>query len=270
MLINPLTNTGNMKQLYAVPWYDCNMNCPHCEIHKIDIEEHFYSFLSKLMECRTNYSHIILFGGEPTLYEDKLEEIIELGAVDCVSTNLLNLPQSLLESKLDIATSWNYRRFTPSQYSLWLDNLQQCHNYGLDTLVMITMTRDLLESDFNDFLEVLNDIEYTGGKKFLLEHYIGEDDVNDLAELWIDKVYMNYKGSMTNILAEKLKTHLWGCDCSRFDTLQPTGEITHGCPQYKPIHPLKECLTCKMSGKCNPCALLKSCSLPHKTYKRLR
>lgn len=64
-----------IKELYIIPTYSCNLDCPHCELHK-KVERYNESvFISQLKTLF--FDRGILFGGEPLLLQEKLIPILE-------------------------------------------------------------------------------------------------------------------------------------------------------------------------------------------------
>ena len=82
-----------MKKLYVIPTYHCNLKCPHCELHLRDdnFNESFYDVLSN-----NNIDLGVLFGGEPTLYRDRLIKCLKTNKIHSISTNLIKLDNELI------------------------------------------------------------------------------------------------------------------------------------------------------------------------------
>ena len=142
-----------MRTLYAVPWYTCNLNCPHCHVSHRDIPVNYGKFINELRAV-DGYDYVVLFGGEPTLEWNKCKEILLTGKINSMSTNLTVFPSTFIKSEFidvlraanvnNIATSWNLKRFTPALADIWYENLALLCKLGVDVLVMITLTRDLV------------------------------------------------------------------------------------------------------------------------------
>ena len=269
-----------MKTLYAVPWYRCNLNCPHCHVSHREVAENYDKFLYELGRA-TDYDHVVLFGGEPTLDWDKFLEMIDTGNVDSVSTNLTVYPKEFMEYEfyprilrnrdLKIATSWNFRRFTPALRDVWFNNVAFLAPILKENFtVMITLTDDLIsiEPEFMNF--TFGQLEAAGVTQFLFEPYIGDFEVNEKADEWLCRVHDCYPGRMTNLLEEKLKN--WNCNCDDVYTLEPDGIIRKGCPDLITSGVMNycvDCITCEHSDICRPCMLQKTCSYPKKLAKKL-
>ena len=260
-----------MKKIYAIPTYHCNLKCPHCELHlkEDNFSEKFFEVLCSIEKG----ADITLFGGEPTLYRDRLERCLKTEKIASISTNLLLLDENLLslykEYGISIATSWNPQRFTDEQYLLWMSNLRKLEQNGLDCIILITLTEDLLAyQEFNEHLKEWDNIKSINGILFepLLDYKM-KTDLHSRADLWLCELYDNWHFSMRNMIAEKVKK--WNCDCSNVWTLNPTGELVRGCPQQEKKFILNECLGCSLAGICRPCHLQHICSFPKKLYEKV-
>lgn len=262
-----------MSKLYIIPNFTCNLNCPHCELHlrKDDFNENsFYKAFSE-----TNFSENVLFGGEPLLYEDRYLKLINSNKITSISTNLLLLDENIIkilkQKEISIATSWNLQRFTDKQYTLWLNNLKLLEKYDMKCIVLITMTKDLIDLEISSFLKYLYEWNnYNAIEGILFEHLIDYNIKNDLhiqADEWLCKIDKEWKFKFKNIIKDRVLN--WNCDCDNIFTLYPNGELKRGCPQNEKEFVLKECLTCKLAGKCKPCKLQHVCSFPKKLYERV-
>lgn len=83
--------TKKIKTLYAIPWYQCNLKCPHCDVRDTSTEFNPEKFIEELKKVEAE--NIVLFGGEPLLHEDWFMKILETGKLTSVSTNLLMMTQ---------------------------------------------------------------------------------------------------------------------------------------------------------------------------------
>ena len=268
-----------MKTLYAVPWYKCNLSCPHCHVSHRVVKEDFDRFMGTLTKV-DGFDHVVLFGGEPTLFWERFEKIIRTGKINSVSTNLVQYPVNFIARELvylintfnlTIATSWNRKRFTEGQGDIWFENLSMLCKYNVDVTVMITLTKDLLEDIPPTMMcFFLGRMEGAGVQKFLFEPYIGDVEVHDMADEWLCGVHDAYPGFMRNLLEEKLEN--WNCCCDDTYTLEPDGIIRKGCPDLITSgvqNYCVDCLNCKNSDICRPCMLQKTCSYPKKLAKKL-
>lgn len=264
-----------MFTVYITPWYNCNLNCPHCDVHLRKYPDNFNKFLERLKilkRIKGAEDHFVLFGGEPLLYQDKFECIVDTGCIDSVSTNMLlwsdHVSKLFKKYNMSIATSYNPRRFTGDNYTTWLKNLSSARREGIDIVVLITLTEDLFKTPMRQTLQVMDDIRCSGVEKFLFEPYIGTVECNEQADEWLVKFHEAYKcfhKPMKSLILDKLDN--WNCDCANVRTFEPDGNLRNGCPQYTPTPVPVQCLTCGLAEKCRPCALLKTCSFPQKLYK---
>ena len=267
-----------MKTLYAVPWYKCNLNCPHCHVSHREVAEDYDRFL-RTLKTVDGFDHVVLFGGEPTLYREKFVEIIRTGKINSVSTNLVRYPVNVIENELiplineynlAIATSWNLKRFTRAEEDIWYENLANLCKHGVDVTVMITLTEDLLNISPTFMCFYLGRLEGAGVQKVLFEPYIGDVEVNEKADEWLCEVHDYYPGLIKNLLEEKLRD--WNCNCDDVCTLEPDGVIRKGCPDLLASGVMNyciDCIKCEHSGICRPCMLQKTCSYPKKLAKKL-
>lgn len=124
-------------EVYLIPTYKCNLNCPHCQITN-NSADNFDNFLNTYknifsdVKDQKNISYV-LFGGEPLLNGyDKLYKLIEFGKsinkpICTTTSNLLLLDDKLLDllllNNIIIGTSWNPHRFTKEQEELWFKNI---------------------------------------------------------------------------------------------------------------------------------------------------
>ena len=76
-----------LDKLYVIPTYKCNLSCSHCDLHKRDIAFKAKSFLKQLNNIEAK--EVILFGGEPSFYQDRLAKCLKTNKITSISTNLL-------------------------------------------------------------------------------------------------------------------------------------------------------------------------------------
>lgn len=263
-------------EVYAIPNYECSLACQHCEIKDMKCKWDKAKFIKQLEDLPTN-AHVTLFGGEPTLFADRLEACWKTGRVNSISTNLLHLSYEawgvLLGKGIDIATSWNLFRFNDVQYARWLENLRALAAMRRSAQVMVTLTEDLIaESNWSKVLDTFDQIDQTKGcNKLLLEHLISDDAAEDLhkrCDEWMCKLHDAWRWNMSNQLEEKLKTG-WTFRCDDVWTLHPDGQLQKGCPHGKKTQLCKECLSCSKKDICKPCKLQCRCTFPKKLYEKL-
>lgn len=261
-----------VKIVYAVPNYECNLACPHCELKDRHVEFDHDKFFAQLKTFNNRQENlVILFGGEPTLHKDRLYECLAADVISTVSTNLVDVDdvfiQMMLENPISLATSWNSTRFSKDQYQKWLKTLSKFTQKPCQ--VSITMTDDLIaDSNYQHVLNVLTDIQNSHGcEKILFEHCVGEyatEDFNRRCDQWLCRIHSDWKFSMQNKIEDKLRHDGWRHDCKDIYTLEPDGNLRNGCPQslnYK-LKPIMKCLTCEKADRCQPCRLQCACSYP--------
>lgn len=258
-----------MKQLYAILTNQCNLSCSHCDIKSSDDGFNEEAFIKALNEFD---GHVILFGGEPTLYKDRLMKILSLDKAVSISTNLVKLDDGFIEyfKNLSVATSWNLNRFSPVEYYSWLNNLKRLHDNGISCRVLITLTKDLIKCDIHEFINVIKiwDNEYHAIDSILFEQLIDENATPEFyaqVDEWLCKVHALWEINsicIENTIVKKLEH--WHCDCTNVYSLHPDGRITNGCPHTENVHVPNECLICPQSDKCIPCRLQKYCTYPKK------
>jgi len=268
--------------LYAVLTNNCNLNCPHCFINNSEKEDFNKDlFLDKLINFE---GKITLFGGEPTLYLDRLWEVVQYneehgkGKIVSISTNLMKLNEKLIQyyKKIqNVGTSWNLLRFNDSQYKVWLENINNLKSENINLAVLITMTQDLLDYNIDEFINIISqwDIEFIN--KIMLEPFIGE---NVSKQYWIDcdewlcKLYKKWRFPLQVDYFDKIKNDEFYNCCNDIHTLTPGGLIAKSCPDglYTKIKFVEECLMCPYSSTCLPCRLHKHCSYPKKLEKLIK
>ena len=259
-----------MKELYAVVTNQCDLSCPHCDIKSQALDNYNEElFINTLKEFDGN---IILFGGEPTLHKDRLLKILSLNKAMSISTNLVNLDKDFIPyfKNLYVATSWNHLRFTYFQYRAWLNNLKLLHENEISCRVLITLTKDLIQSSPTRFIEMVKiwNSEYKAIDSIAFEQLIDNTKSKEFyerADDWLCKVHNLWKKhdiKIENLIINKLDH--WYCDCDNVYTLQPNGEIINRCPHSFGICVVSECLTCPQSETCRPCRLQQHCTYPKK------
>ena len=258
------------RQIYAMLTNNCNLSCPHCDIKSSDDGYNEEAFIDALNKAE---GRIVLFGGEPTLYRDRLIKILSLNKASSISTNLTTkLDDEIIShlKKLSIGSSWNLNRFSPAEYQAWLNNLKILDENGMGCTVLITLTEDLIEHDINEFINLVKDWDksFPSIKSIMFEQLVDTDKSNEFyirVDDWLCEVHKLWESNnikINNMIVDKLKN--WYCDCSQTFTLHPNGEITNGCPHNTSIYVAGECLSCPDSDKCRPCRLQQYCTYPKK------
>jgi sulfatase maturation enzyme AslB (radical SAM superfamily) len=257
------------KTLYAVVTNHCNLSCRHCNIKDSADSYDEDKFLSRIKEYDGD---ITLFGGEPTLYKERLMKVLSTNKITSISTNLINLDDDLIKQYKDIyvATSWNHSRFIDAQYQIWLRNLKTLEAHGITCMVLITLTDDLINSNINDFINMVKlwAKEYKAIDSIMFEQLIDNDKTEDfyrLVDEWLCRIYKLWKENdieIENSILYKLGN--WKHDCTQISTLYPDGSTVQGCPHRSRIYVPSKCLTCSAVSKCRPCRLQQHCTYPKK------
>lgn len=258
------------KTIYALITEECNLSCPHCDIRKIKNDNFNHDlFMNELLNTK---GKIIFFGGEPTLYQDRLINIATDKRLEnnpkTISTNLIILNEELIKlyHYLDsISTSWNPHRFSNKQYDQWLTNLQWLYDENIYPLVLITLTEDLINIPANEFLNFISSWKCI--KRIRFENYVGREtnpEFFDKVDNWLCDIYKLWNVPIENEITKILGR--WYYDCSNIYSLYPNGKLRNGCPQHTYPSMPNECYTCDMAFKCKPCQLQKYCSFPKKLY----
>ena len=262
-----------LDKLYIVPNYECNLNCPHCDLHKLKYKYNSEKFIQQLNTIESR--EYILFGGEPLLYKDRFIQCIDTKKITSISTNLLLLNENTIEilktNNIDISSSWNPLRFTEEQYKLWLEKLTLLSKFNLKATILVTLTEDLFQLRKERLHEIFNQIDNTNGIYGILFEYLLSSDANKEFYLecdkWLYEIYKNWQWKFNNFIINRLEN--WNCDCSNIRTLLPDGSIQLGCPQFdiKLLRYKEDCLQCKLASICNPCRLQRYCTFPKKLYQ---
>lgn len=279
---------NNAKRIiYAVVTQKCNLNCDYCDIINNNIEEKYNrdAFLEQLLKAHHDY--VILFGGEPTLYVDRLTESFITGSVNTISTNLMNTgPLEAAQSTLrhlglpevKVTTSWSYDRFripnntgsSAMNYLRWKENMRKFK----DVEVLVTMTDDLLNIHYSDFFNIANDWDCSGIKfEYLLSDNPNEEYYKK-ADKWLCELYKHWEPKYDFINANMISSGSLKFNCDNVYTLMPNGELYNGCPHIVIQHRIptvpKECYGCELVKECRPCKLQKYCSYPKEFAKLIR
>lgn len=259
-------------KVYIIPTYKCNLDCPHCDIHKRKDnynEDNFFTSLNNI-----DSKEYILFGGEPLLNRPLFKRCVESNKITSLSSNLLLLDEEYIELikryNLSIATSWNPHRFNDLEYYIWLSKLKLLTKNGLSCIVLITLTEDLIKMDKKEFLSILREIDNTkavDGIQFehLVDNNIDIKKLHKKADKWLCEIHKYWDYHMENMIEEQVKH--WKLNCSNICTITPDGTIKKGCPQYTETNINEECYKCSLVNICKPCVLQKSCSFPKQLYE---
>lgn len=275
------------RTIYAVVTQKCNLSCNYCDIMDNEVKETYNrdEFLAQLLNARQDY--VILFGGEPTMYVDRLTESFITGSVNAISTNLmhtepLEAAQSLLRHlglpEVKVTTSWSYDRFripnntglSAMTYLNWRENMRKFK----DVEVLVTMTDDLLNIHYSDFFNIANDWDCSGIRfEYLLSDNPSEEYYQK-ADKWLCELYKRWDIKSSFVNADMISTNGLKFDCTNVYTLMPNGELYNGCPhiviQHRTPMVPEKCYGCELVKECRPCKLQKYCSYPKEFAKLVR
>jgi len=224
-----------------------------------------------MQQLRDFDGEIVLFGGEPTLYPDRLNTIymdpVIRKKIRSITTNLVDmnpLTMSILKDIKYVGTSWNPHRFTEEEYISWQHNLSWLAESGMNVLVLITLTGDLFEMDKEEFLDMTATWDPKEIAAIRFEYLVADgltQEYYDAADEWQAYIYSHWK-SKVPMDVENIRH--WYFDCSEVYTLHPNGVLEKGCPNHKRIEVPIECYSCDRADVCRPCILHNYCSFPKK------
>lgn len=260
-----------IKQVYVIPSLHCNLKCPHCDIRLKSDDYNEEKFLDVLNSIKSPM--ISLFGGEPLLYKDRFKKVIKTEKIHTISTNLLLLDEDIIEElktrNILLATSWNPARFSSEQYNQWIEKLKLLEKHKLKTIIMITLTEDLLTYEKEDFFSKMDEWnEIDSVTEVLFEFLVdpsAKPDLNSRADEWMCNLYKEWKWD--RLIFRNINNFERSiCNCREVYTLYPSGNLVQGCPHNAKPYYITECYNCKLASICQPCRLQKYCSFPKKLY----
>lgn len=262
------------RRVYALLTRHCNLSCPYCDVKN---QKETFNKDKFFDELRKFDGRIILFGGEPTLYRDRLKSVVYddqliRSKISTITTNLMILDPEMMQIFQDIGsvgTSWSPSRFQGDEYDRWLRNIDQI-NGVMKIRVLCTMTHELLSMNPKDVIEIMKDWNSDTVNDVLFENLIDEsvnaeyfrkadDWLCELARCWD----LNFR------LVNAYDVYGRCNDCSGVYTLTPDGELLPGCPHHGEFSIPIECYSCDLAEVCRPCRLQKLCSFPKKFYDLL-
>lgn len=261
------------SQMYALVTTQCNLSCPHCDIKDQNDNFNRDLFVKKICDFPGT---IVLFGGEPSLYPDRLYDIyyhsdVTRKKIKTISTNLVYLDDRLVNLYCDIkyiASSWNPHRFTDLQYKTWLNHLSTLSEYDIEVAILITLTNDLFDMGVDSLFNIISTWNSNAIKYINFEPYVGEssdkayfEKIDDFLCEIFNKWEFKFHLKNTKLAEEYYR------DCSHIYSLYPDGTVINCCPHMGSKMMPSECYTCERSGICRPCQLQKVCSYPKKFTK---
>lgn len=253
-----------IKTLYAIPNYECNLNCWYCKLKDKKIQYNEERFLKAINEFN---GEIILFGGEPTLYPDRFESVINTGKITSITSNMMNLNgQNAYNSKhCRIATT-----FRPSKQ--WFKNLKEVssiNDFGIR--ILVTLTNDLIRQVPSKLIESLLFLKQNECNidSILFEQLLDENKTDSFykaVDEWLYSIHFIYNLEdlgIRSIIVDQILNG-WYFNCKNVYTLDPDGTIKQGCPQKERYKTLDKCYMCEKANRCRPCVLQTKCVYPHK------
>lgn len=262
----------DLRLCYALLTTHCNLSCPHCDVK--NNKEHWDR--DKFMQQLHDFDgEIILFGGEPTLYKDRLIDVflsdpIVNRKITSITTNMMSIDDTILtilQMIKGIGSSYSPDRFTDDEYQIWLNNINEFGKKvpGKTMRIISTMTEALLAKTPDEMIKIISEWNSSVITEINFEHYIGpEVDKNyfERCDQWLCDVYNAWNSPIKIYNIKRIRG--WYNDCTNIVTLHPDGSITHGCPHNSKTYMLNECYSCEKVAYCRPCRLQKYCSFSHK------
>jgi sulfatase maturation enzyme AslB (radical SAM superfamily) len=267
------------RLLYAVITNHCNLSCPHCYGRSLQsLPETFNR--DRFHKVVNEFEGIInLFGGEPTLYQERLFDLIESNRthgksqICAISTNLIILNDPLLkfyrekigENNLGISTSWNLKRFSEAQYAVWLEHCKVLSENAIPYAILITLTEDLIAFDMDALIDLISKWPHKTLEWIRFELCISADTTPAYfkqADQWLCRLYEEWKLPIKVDTFRQVKN--WQFDCREKKSVFPDGTLInsciHGLGLKKKVPP--ECLNCAKADTCIPCCFQEHCSQP--------
>ena len=255
-----------MKTLFAIPNFEGNLNCGYCELKNRRIQYNEAKFLETLKEFQGS---VVLFGGEPLLFNKRLQKILETGKIDSISTNLLLLDRDIAEKLrgIAVATTWTPGRFNNEELDIWLQKLKILSELNIDTKLLVTLSEDTIAMKPIAVYEFLKTLEKFSLNSILFEQLLDNSkgqEYYDNVDLWLCEMHeLFYSLRLTNEIEEQISGG-WNFDCSDTYTLYPDGKIRRYCPQFSSFTLNEMCYKCDRNIECRPCMLQNKCVFPKK------
>lgn len=256
------------KTCYAELTTRCNLSCPYCDIKNMDDHWNRDKFMKQLHEFD---GKIILFGGEPTLYKDRLIDVflsdpIINRKIKSITTNFMHIDDTILtilQMIKGVATSYSPTRFTDEEYKIWLSNINEFGEKvkGKTIGVLATMTFEMLNMSPDEMINIMKEWNNNVIEYIQFEHYVGPETTEEYfikCDEWLCKLYSIWDTPIK--LKNILRIRYWNNDCSNIYTIHPNGELTKGCPHNNKFYIPDKCYTCDKQEICRPCRLQKYCS----------
>lgn len=275
--LNDMSCGNRQKMAYAMLTRHCNLSCPYCDVKSMKDDYDQDAFMNAIREFDGS---ILLFGGEPTLYRDRLKHVMysdpEVSKkIRSMTTNLMILDDELMSIMGDlksVGTSWNPSRFRNGEYEIWKHNLDAI-NGRFKFLIIITMSSDLLQMDPDDIIDTIKSWNSNSISIIAFEHYVGPEadpEYFNACDELLCEIYKRWGNTPIEFRNVRMvRGYKYNYFCNHTHTITPNGVIKLGCAQnqYNTRVTPVECYTCERSGICKPCRLQRYCSYPKKFAK---
>lgn len=264
------------NRVYALITRHCNLTCKYCVIRNCNETFDEKKFIDQL----SNFDGtIILFGGEPTLYHDRLFKIYNnpniSHKITSITTNMMSIDNDLIDlfnNMRGVATSWNPDRFNNDEYEIWLDNISRLNgNINKKVMVLVTLVDSVLSLTPDEFNSIISRWNSDVISSIRFEHLVDRSITPEYFEKvdnWLCNIYKSWNSSIR--MANKDSILNWHQDCSDIFTLTPEGILRHGCPHNSISHIPTRCYTCNKVDICQPCRLQRYCSFSEKFYNLVK
>lgn len=279
-----------MKTLYIVVTNDCQLQCPFCYTNFIpQFKENKTSntintdMVATLINNGLNgekFDYVIFHGGEPLLYPNIINDILDKVKVNTsfsIQTNLAYKELSKEQLKVMVrlsdgyGTSYNVDRFENNKQAeeYFIHNIKELNSLGIDGTLLVTVTENQINKQNPSALYEY--IKKLGIKKVVLERPILpleklKNERTTCEELYeeVDKYLMQcvmiFPKDMTNLfwLVEKSVNHgltLYDTQCSNKTYTLYNDYLKYGCPSLEKRNvnnsEMKErCFRCKYYQYC--------------------
>ena len=265
----------NNRKVYALLTRKCNLTCPYCDVKGMEDNFNKDKFFNELRKFN---GKIVLFGGEPTLYRDRLKDVLYSDImirkkISSMTTNLMILDDEMIKIFKDIGsigTSWNPDRFRDNEYDTWVKHLNIIDG-EITVRVLVTMTFDLLNMKPSDVINIISKWNNKTVTSIMFENLIDEKVDKEYfkhVDDWLCEIYDLWDLPM-KFISNPGDEHIRCFDCSEVYHLAPDGTLNKGCPHTQHLYVPDKCYTCKLSGICSPCRLQKYCSVPINLHKKI-
>ena len=212
---------------------------------------------------------MVLFGGEPLLFKDRLYRILETGKINSISTNLLLLDSEIAErlNGINIATTLIPAIFKKKDLKVWHEKLVILTEKEIEIMLLVTISEDTIGSEPLTVFEFLKSLEKYSICSVLFEQlldYNKNQDYYDKVDLWLCEMHEYFKDlRFVNKIENQIKNG-WYFDCSNTFTLYPDGRIRKYCTQFLTYTINRTCYKCPNNITCRPCMLQNRCVYPKK------